>query len=441
MKIIRFKANKVHGYIDFDIKLKPEVNFIAGLNGSGKTTALKMIMALLTPSFEQLGDISFTEAELTLKKNGGSIIKITCYQDDEKLTLKVSGISDTLELDKSEIEFRDGRKMAFLKKKHPAIREITKLTSPMFLSLDRRFVKATRNEDEHQIYFEENYGRVVRHRKEIDDESLNEVLRIISDASSSARSKQVNEDKQLRNKIILDSFSLDTSRGTLSIPDDKSISLLRRKQTAIKKTLDTLDVPSDEFETKYEEFFDKLAVLLEKLSTIDNSKLDSDENLSDDIKKAMSEWFINQSQLERINRLFSMVEQYQNAKTRIYQQLNEFEDLVNQFLEQTDKKIRINQVGDIKIKISKKERDLSILSSGERQILIMLAHLALNKKLPRDGIFIVDEPELSLHLSWQDMFVEAIQKANPNLQIILATHSPAIIGGRNDMYVPLSGGI
>ncbi|MNZ78825.1 hypothetical protein D3C78_974140 [compost metagenome] len=90
--------------------------------------------------------------------------------------------------------------------------------------------------------------------------------------------------------------------------------------------------------------------------------------------------------------------------------------------------------------INKQKREIDILSSGESQILIMLAHLVLNKGLPRNGVFIVDEPELSLHISWQDMFVESVQAANPDLQIILATHSPAIIGGRNEMYVPLNGG-
>ncbi len=68
----------------------------------------------------------------------------------------------------------------------------------------------------------------------------------------------------------------------------------------------------------------------------------------------------------------------------------------------------------------------------------MLAHLSMNRRLLKDGVFIVDEPELSLHMDWQNMFVDAVQTANPKLQIILATHAPAIIGGRNDLCIPVS---
>lgn len=84
------------------------------------------------------------------------------------------------------------------------------------------------------------------------------------------------------------------------------------------------------------------------------------------------------------------------------------------------------------------QRSISALSSGERQILIILAHLSLNRLLMKDGVFVVDEPELSLHMAWQDMFVDAVQSANPKLQLILATHSPAIIGGRDNLCVPIA---
>lgn len=153
----------------------------------------------------------------------------------------------------------------------------------------------------------------------------------------------------------------------------------------------------------------------------------------------MSEWVINQNQLKRIDRLFDLVQKYQIEKRGIYKDLNRLEGLVNKFLNETGKSIHINQLGQIKIRIGSADRNLSVLSSGERQILIMFVHLVLDKKL-QGGIFIIDEPELSLHISWQDMFVDAVLEANPNLQLVLATHSPSIIGGRNHMYVPLNGG-
>jgi predicted ATP-binding protein involved in virulence len=70
----------------------------------------------------------------------------------------------------------------------------------------------------------------------------------------------------------------------------------------------------------------------------------------------------------------------------------------------------------------------------------MLAHLSLNPSLSGSGIFIVDEPELSLHIDWQEKFVDAIRKANPNVQLILATHSPAIILDRDEACIDLARG-
>lgn len=55
----------------------------------------------------------------------------------------------------------------------------------------------------------------------------------------------------------------------------------------------------------------------------------------------------------------------------------------------------------------------------------MLAQLIFGKKRQ---IFIIDEPELSLHLGWQEIFVKTIIDASPDTQFILATHSPTIVG-------------
>ncbi|WP_368853758.1 AAA family ATPase [Vibrio parahaemolyticus] len=44
----------------------------------------------------------------------------------------------------------------------------------------------------------------------------------------------------------------------------------------------------------------------------------------------------------------------------------------------------------------------------------------------------MDEPEISLHIKWQDMFISALREINSDIQLILATHSPDIIGEYDD---------
>ena len=71
------------------------------------------------------------------------------------------------------------------------------------------------------------------------------------------------------------------------------------------------------------------------------------------------------------------------------------------------------------------------LSSGEKQLIILIACLSLLEEAKRSHIYIVDEPEVSLHITWQEKFIDALLEASPNTQFILATHSPSIIA-RNE---------
>lgn len=65
------------------------------------------------------------------------------------------------------------------------------------------------------------------------------------------------------------------------------------------------------------------------------------------------------------------------------------------------------------------------LSSGEKQMLIILLTVLLQNNEP--SILLMDEPEVSLHVDWQQRLVGIIRDLNPNVQIILTTHSPAMI--------------
>ena len=74
MKITKLHAEDVHGYLPIDVSFYDDLTFLTGLNGSGKTSALRLLMALLTPNFNELGTISFTLAEVTVQDNDNTII-------------------------------------------------------------------------------------------------------------------------------------------------------------------------------------------------------------------------------------------------------------------------------------------------------------------------------------------------------------------------------
>lgn len=101
-----------------------------------------------------------------------------------------------------------------------------------------------------------------------------------------------------------------------------------------------------------------------------------------------------------------------------------FQDLVDELFGETGKKI-IRKSNEIMF-----EQDGGILhpyqlSSGEKQMLVILLTVLVQDN--QHGALFMDEPEISLHVEWQQRLISLIRELNPNVQIILTTHSPALI--------------
>ena len=65
------------------------------------------------------------------------------------------------------------------------------------------------------------------------------------------------------------------------------------------------------------------------------------------------------------------------------------------------------------------------LSSGEKQMLIILLTALTQDRQPY--VLFMDEPEASLHFEWQKRLIDMVLQLNPQVQIILTTHSPAVV--------------
>lgn len=109
---------------------------------------------------------------------------------------------------------------------------------------------------------------------------------------------------------------------------------------------------------------------------------------------------------------------------KLSSQKKKFQDLVDDFFSETGKKlirteneIRFSQIGETLLPTQ--------LSSGEKQMLCILLTVLVEDMQPY--VLLMDEPEVSLHVDWQERLIETILDLNPNVQIILTTHSPAVI--------------
>ncbi|MCH7333832.1 AAA family ATPase [Acinetobacter modestus] len=131
---------------------------------------------------------------------------------------------------------------------------------------------------------------------------------------------------------------------------------------------------------------------------------------------------------EELNRLFFSKNNKKNIKDLILVLNNMFKD--------SDKKVSIHN-NNLKIHLKNGQSiGYESLSSGERQVIyIFIKVINANEN---NALILMDEPEISLHLSWQESLLSEIRKVNKNSQIIIVTHSPAIVmNGWMDSFIDI----
>ncbi len=125
------------------------------------------------------------------------------------------------------------------------------------------------------------------------------------------------------------------------------------------------------------------------------------------------------------NRIIAELQQGNaDAAQQLSQPKKRFQDMIDELFEETGKRIvrteneiRFSQIGETLVPYQ--------LSSGEKQMLAILLTVLVEDEVPH--VLFMDEPEVSLHIEWQKRLINLILELNPHVQIILTTHSPAVI--------------
>ncbi len=123
-----------------------------------------------------------------------------------------------------------------------------------------------------------------------------------------------------------------------------------------------------------------------------------------------------------------IISELQEGRAQAAQELSKpktrFQDIVDELFAETGKKIvrteneiRFSQIGETLVPYQ--------LSSGEKQILAILLTVLVEDQQPY--VLFMDEPEVSLHIEWQKQLIDLVVELNPRVQVILTTHSPAVI--------------
>jgi predicted ATP-binding protein involved in virulence len=456
MKINSFKAEKVHGYLSYDIEFFNELTFLIGINGSGKTSALKLILGLISPSYQYLNQIDYKYAELICSSNDNERdIIITARQNskDNTFSIELKSTQNTFEpqsfprfIRNDEDNF-DPNEISLKEQTHKeefdtleTTKIIRELATPKFLGLDRkiyegRFIdirfKNRRMYNHHQSQkrlFDGYTGSTQI------DSSLEDVQYMIFEYFRKIAYEQPKISEEFKRKIFELSFKFNDDHILNSIPND-TVALLDKKGKVLTAISD-LDLRF--LNNSANLFFKKM----EELINLNNKIKDEPKNESDDKNhvnpvdqesfKLLMKWLNNNSQMKRIEEIINFSQTYQEKIAELRSPIKKLENITSNFLKEGKKQIVITEDGTIKVRFRNgKLANVFELSSGEKQIIIMIAHLIFEEDQKPSGIFIIDEPELSLHIAWQEIFVDSITEASPKTQFILATHSPSIISKVN----------
>lgn len=445
MIIKKIYIAKLHGRQDYEIEFDSQLTFLYGANGCGKTTVLNILAAIVTGKLYNLVDYKFENIELLyldVKKKEGSInIEIKNREKDNR-EMQVL-FDDQLHIvdDINNLKERLYRKnedenieRVFLSM-YPFAKEIINKFNYVYLPLSRYGYD---HFDEYEYY---RYSYARRHYYRLQDnpynsylnDSLRYVSELIRNSCMDINVKENGANDEFRKKVLSSMITVSSDMHLLQIIKEidncEWNDVMKSKETYIK-TLKDIDV-YEKLKNDVEVFFNDFRDAYDNYVTQKNKK--------EEISGITINLAWQYAQFKKIQNIAELAKENEKIKDKIRQPREMFLDVINDFFlsSGTHKKVVINSEGQISFDTSNGTLKLSDLSSGEKQIIITFASMIFGLKDKGTGIFIVDEPEASLHLEWQNKFVPSILKTNKNMQLIFATHSPELIGEYRNKAVRL----
>lgn len=448
MKVKELIIEKLYGLYDYNINFFEDVTFLYGENGCGKTTVLDILGAIVTGKLYRLFDYEFNRITLIygMKNGEDNLIIITKFDSELVVRYHSNGelkINRLVNLDekfsKSNINNRQYLFFQYVNE-FPFLKEIAKIFNYVYLPLDRTYkLDEYYNAEFNSFYSLYRFDELENFKKR--SFSMAQITDLIA-RKNNRINRDINFiDNEFRNNI-LKSFSeiystKDPNELFDTIFDEMEKEKIINKALSVKveyiKILESLNIKKNINLNEYEIFFKDFVndiLSIKKRSTF------GIHVHGDKIMKSL----IKYQELLRLESVIKIADEVESKKKKVRKPLMDFLKIINDFIGTSliEKEVKLDKIGTPYIFVEPNKRiSLENLSSGEKQIVIFFAYLLLYLKQNIEGIFIVDEPEMSLHLYWQKMFVDKIIEANPNIQLIFATHAPEIIGKRRDKMVKL----
>lgn len=427
--IKQLSVSMLHNYIDITLDFTEGLNVIYGKNGKGKTTVLHIIANILEQDFQRFRHIkfssikavSFNDSVLQLFRRYDG--RITALFNDKPIGLVEESFFPTLSPDEQhDVRSAFGGRPVYLPAYRSILEKVKAVGNPYERDRSTEYDKIKRRE---MSEFPKDKGGLFRHRQEqragmvafktlqcrdwfgpfvptIRYPGLNEVIEIIGEEFNEAQLGANQAQSQMLNSIFVGVLNSITSKD--ETPSDFEVEpLLARVRNA--------------FDDSQSQF---------RSSIVTNKLVET-------VRQAKFAGAQDNNATKRVLKLYAdMLERLKNDNDHAFKKIRSFESAVNEFFD--DKSLEISPSYASKhhrwgeyafVKENDNEYPLTTLSSGERQILTML-FTASRMSTDSTGIFLIDEPELSLHIDWQRIILSQLKHQAADRQIIACTHSPEV---------------
>ena len=421
MRINSIKIENLFDIFDYDISFKNDENvlIITGPNGFGKTMILNIIFSLFNRQFIFFQKLVFDKITLLLDENISIIITKRSEKDKGFVMFSFYQNGELIDnidyLDKSSVN-----------------------TNEVSRSIQR--------------YLDgPSYSAIIGTGLKLFDDYVDTIPNELNSSKFKIESKEINE--------ILDSIQVHLIREQRLFKESKSVDTYNKADKGQTLMIETIQTYAHELKQLISVFSEKSFAQTQELDSSYPNRLRSEKNILTEKEyeirynalknkqKKLTEFGLYESKQEFLTYSLDDAKALSVYLKDIEKKLSVFDDLLEKLeiftsiLNErrfTFKSIKINRTKGFFFMTSKgKELDLSQLSSGEQHEVVLLYELIFNVK--PNVLVLIDEPEISLHITWQKEFLNDLLRIIKvqKIQVLIATHAPSIINDRWDLVYNL----